>query len=366
MKHKYRNLTICLFVFFISLYAIPSVLARTRHSYLTSFVLNNEIEKTGFSNAIEGSFSYEATAYAIEILASYVISPHEVEDLKSNLEARIKNMFDDNLVNLYNLFYSLKSLDILEHVIDSALSIRIHKYLNDTEQAGGGFSYSNSSTSVSLTSIYYVFQLYSLIEKPVVNISLHKNWILSCNNSDGGYGGNRSLSSTLINTYFATTLFYDMGDVNDLADINLTLIYLKSLYVNETADLNNFGGYYPNDLAIYALLSSTYFCVKSISVIEEFLGSTEMDSGDISSWVLSRQNYLDGGFVENSGGSEQGLSSVVTSYYAFETLKILETLSSLNNEIWMVEFNFWILGIILMLAGIVIAAIVFIWRKRRI
>ncbi|MFW9879110.1 MAG: prenyltransferase/squalene oxidase repeat-containing protein [Candidatus Thorarchaeota archaeon] len=364
MKHKYRNLIICFFNFFLSLYSIPSVLAKTRLSYLTDFVLNNEIEGKGFSNIIDTGLTYEATASALEILANYGINPHEIEDLKTFIEDEINEMFNDNLVDLYDLFYLMKSLDILNHEIDSLLSNRIYQYLNDTEQAGGGFSFSNTSTSVSLSCTYYVIQLYSLIDKPVVNLTIHKDWILSCNNSDGGYGGNSSLPSTLMNTYFAILLINDIGNLSDFANINLTLKYLKSFYVNDTIDIENFGGFLPTDIAKYALLPSTYFCVKAISLIETFLGTSELNEDSILSWILSRQNFLDGGFVENLEGSEDTSSSMLSSYYAFGVLNILGLLSSLNSEIWRVEFNYWILGIVLSSIGIVIGATIFLWRRR--
>ena len=121
----------------------------------------------------------------------------------------------------------------------------------------------------SLTYTFYVIQLYSLIGQPIANISIHKDWVLSCNNTDGGYGGNQTLSSTYIDTCFAAFILDDerFGDINDLVDINNTLTYLKSFYVNNSADLNNYGGYLPDELAGYALLSSTYYCVKAISLI---------------------------------------------------------------------------------------------------
>ncbi|UCC19105.1 MAG: terpene cyclase/mutase family protein [Promethearchaeota archaeon] len=366
MKNKFRNLIICFFILFLSLYLIPSVLAKTRLSYLTSFVLDNEIDGNGFSNTVGLGVSYEATASALEILEHYGINPHEIEDLKSNLEDTITDMFDTNSVNLYSLYSLMKSLEILNHDIDTLLLDRIYQYLNDTEQVGGGFSYSNASTSVSLTYTYYVIQLYSLIDKPVVNITIHKDWILSCNNSDGGYGGNQSLTSTLINTYFATILINDMGNIDELADINLTLNYFKSYYINDTADLDNFGGFTPTDISDYALLSSTYYCARSLSLIEDYLGSSELNKGAISNWVLSRQNFHDGGFAENPEGSEAMTSSIISSYFAFETLNILGYLSSLNSEIWRVEFNYWILGIILSSIVLVIAAGIFLWRRRRI
>jgi len=364
LKYKYRNLIIVIFLLLITINAIPSVLGKTRQSYLTRFVKNNEIEQKGFSNGItpDEFVSLDATAYALEILDYYGINPHEIEALQNNLETNIGDMFDESEVIIYDLFYLMKSLNLLQHEIDLDLENRIYQYLNDTEQIGGGFSFSNTSSSASLASTYYIIQLYSLINETIENLPVHKNWVLSCYNIDGGYGGNQSLSSTLLNTYFAALIFDELWEINDLVNINKTLSYLKSFYINDSADLNNFGGYMPDKNAQYAMLSSSYFCVKAISLID----AVELNVDPTISWILTLQNFEDGGFSENTEGYKQKKSSIITSYYAFESLKILNSLSSLAKEVWMVEFNYWILGIVLISIGVVIAVIVFVWRKRRI
>ncbi|MFX0106628.1 MAG: hypothetical protein ACFE75_14230, partial [Candidatus Hodarchaeota archaeon] len=176
MKPKFRKLNIIILLFILGVGTIPSVLALTRNSYLTNFLLKNEIVGEGFSNVFNKPLSLEATSYALEILQeSYGISPQDRVTLQTKLEDKIKEMIDNDIVNLYDLYYLLKSLDIL----DSDISInepsyfdKIYKYLNDTEQVGGGFSYSNASTSVSMTSTYYVVQLYSLLEISIENVNL--------------------------------------------------------------------------------------------------------------------------------------------------------------------------------------------------
>lgn len=366
MKYRYRNLIVVVFLLLITINAIPSALGKNRRAYLTSFILNNEIIREGFSNAIysDDTVSFEATAYALEILDDYGINPHEIEALQNNLENNVDEMFDNDEVVLYDLFFLMKSLNILQHETDIDLENRIYKYLNDTEQIGGGFSFKNSTSSANLASTYYVIQLYLLIDETINNLTAHKNWILSCNNSDGGYGGSQGLSSTLTDTFFVVSLLDELWGIDVLVDMNKTLHYLKSFFVDDSADLNSFGGYLPDEIAQYALLSSTFFCVKSISLIDPDL--SELNSASTMAWVLARQYFEDGGFAENSEGYEQKASSVISSYYGFETLRVFNALSSLAGEIWMVEFNFWILGIVLMSIGIIIALIVFLWRKRRI
>lgn len=366
MKHKYRSLIIGTIVIFLAINAIPSALAKTRQYYLTSFIYQNEIEGEGFTNAIGSSddISFEATTYALDILNYFAVNPHNIETLKSTLEDNIEEMFNNYEENLYDLFFLMKSLNILDedYEINLDLENKIYKYLNDTEQITGGFSYSNTTKLVSLASTYYSIQLFSLIEKPLENISIHKNWVLSCYNSDGGYGSNQSLGSTMVDTCFAVFILEELGEIEALNSVIKTIGYLQSLYVINSADLNNYGGYLPDDYAQIALLSSTYYCVKAVSIID----STKLFKGLIKTWVLTHQNFIDGGFAENTEGYQQKSSSVVVSYYAFETLRILDSLSSLYSEIWMVEFNYWILGIVFGSIGLVIIVAIFLWRRTRI
>jgi len=344
---------------------IPSVLGLTRNTYLISFILDNEIEGTGFSNGInnDGTVSFEATARSIEIMDHYGKSPSDIENFKEKLTEIIDNMFDSSNVDLYDLYYLTYSLKLLDYSFETSLLNRISLFLDGMLQLNGGFSFSNTSKSVSLISSFYGIQLFELINQTVANISSHKNWVLSCYNEDGGFGGNESLSSTLTSTYYAIRILDEFGELSSLSDTNKTVSYLKSYYFSNSADVNNFGGYMPDEIATLASMSSTYFCIKAISLIYE----TELTKAETTSWVLDRQNFQDGGFVENTDAYQQKMSSVVTSFYAFETLKILNPrLSMLSQEIWMVQFNFWILGIVLISLGVIIAISILIWKKRRL
>jgi len=352
-------------VFFFTLNIIPIVLGKTRNAYLVDFLFSTEIEGEGFKNGVEGGEPInEATAYALEILDYYGRTAHDVTDLETYLETELETMFDDDEIVLYELYYLLKSLDILDDLnnLDDSLKNRIHQFINGTEQISGGFSFSNTSTLASMSSTYFVVQVFDLIEEPIPNKTVHKDWIILCNNSDGGYGGNRSLSSTLLTTYYAVYLLDALNFSDDLADINLTLTYLNSFYIQNPSDTNNFGGCLPDLTANYALISSTYHCVSAIYIINESM----LNSGQTTKWVLSRQYFQDGGFADITEGTSQRISSVISSYYAFETLDLFDSLGKLSAAVFMVEFEYWILIIILGSIGLVAAIGVILWRRRRI
>jgi hypothetical protein len=271
-------------------------------------------------------------------------------------------MFDNDEVVLYDLYFLLKSLNILDYSIGAQLKSQIHNYINNTEQITGGFSISNTSSLASISSTYFVIQIYELIGEIIPNITTHKNWVLLCNNSDGGYGGNHSLSSTLLSTYYAVTILEELGFIDELVNENQTLVYLNNFYVENPSDTDNHGGYLPDITAIDALLSSTYYCAKAISIINE----TMLHNSETVNWVLNRQSFQDGGFAEVAQGSDQIISSVISSYYAFETLILFNSLSKLASEVFMVEFNYFILVIIFASIGLIAGIGVIVWRRRRI
>ncbi|MFX0082238.1 MAG: prenyltransferase/squalene oxidase repeat-containing protein [Candidatus Hodarchaeota archaeon] len=338
-------------------------MGKTRNAYLIDFIYNQEIEGEGFRNGLKGGDpSKEATAYALEILDYYDRSPHRNTDLKSYLESELETMFDNDEIVLYDLYYLLKSLDLLDSPPEARLKERIHNFINGTEQIGGGFSFSNTSSLASMSSTYFIVQVFTLIQEPIPNRTVHKDWILSCNNSDGGYGANSSLSSTLLTTYYAVYLLDALNSVNDLANINQTSTYLNSFYVKNPSDINNFGGGLPDPIADYALISSTYHYVSAISIINKEMLNKEQTA----KWVLSRQYFQDGGFADITEGTSQRASSVITSYYAFETLNISGSLSKLSADVFMVEFDYWILIIIFASIGLIAGIWVIVWRRRRI
>jgi len=82
--------------------------------------------------------------------------------------------------------------------------------------------------------------------------------------------------------------------------------------------------------------------------------------------VLGRQNFLDGGFGDWTEGIDEAYSSISTSYSGFKILQILGQLNLLDEDIFMVEFNFLIFIIVLSVVGVLIVVIYVILRRRRI
>ena len=366
LKYKLRSLTFLTLIITLLLGITPIASAKTRQSHIIDFIYENHNDDESFG------ISTQDTANAIEIIDFYnayliegflqAIKKVDKPTIEEYLEDAITSMFTAENINIYNLFNVLSTLDSLGTALDLNLHDKIYAYINETAQSTGGFSPTNTSTNVNLISTFYIYNIFTLINETVENKELHKNWVLSCDNTDGGYGGNHTLSSTLLTTYYAVYLIKELGNVSDLANQNSTLTYLKSFFINDPDDLDNFGGYLPDVFAKNSLLSSTYFCVEGIRLIN----SSELNKLATVNWVLNHQNFRDGGFSDHVEGNDQKLSSISVSYYAFEILKGFNSLDLLNEDIFMVEFNFLTLIIVTSIIGIIIAVIYIIWRKRRI
>ncbi len=377
---KIRILIIFTLVFIITFSIIPSVLAKPRKTYITDFLYDCSIEDEGFSNSVENDddVSEAATAYALDILDEFdllqkkdLFGTVEKEinrtDLPEELEDDAKDEVDSG--NLYKLYFLWRSLVVLEennkdYEISSSLETSTEIFLNSLLQNGGGYAPSKTSDSATIASTYFALKLYDIIDEDYTNESSTKNWVRLCRNSDGGYGGSIDSSSTILNTYYAISIMDEIADVDDLYYEDNTIEYLKSFYEDNENDEGNYGGYYPDDDAENTMISSTFYCIMGISLMDD--GELE-DEKETLEWILNRQNFKDGGFKDIDDGSEQKYSSVVNSYYALEIINLLDADSvSLNEEIFMVEFNYWILVGLLVAIGVVAVAIIIIRRKRRI
>ena len=380
---KIRILLIFILILIITFSIIPSGLAKPRKTYITDFLYECEIKDEGFANSVENDdeVSEEATAYALEILDAFDLLQkkdlfgtveHEVNttDLPEELESVAKSEVNSGDPDIYKLYFLLKSLEILEdnnedYEISSSLESNIRTFVDSLLQTGGGYAASKLSTTATMASTFFALKLYDLLDKDFANSSITKSWIRSCQNSDGGYGGSIGSSSTILNTYYAIFSMDEIDDVDELLNKDFTINYLKSFFEDNENDSENYGGYYPDEDAENTMISSTFYCIMGISLIDD--GELE-DEEETLSWILNRQNFKDGGFKDIDDGSEQKYSSVVNSYYALELINLIDPDSetTLNQEVFMVEFNWWILVGLLIGIGVVAIAIIIIRRKRRI
>ncbi|TFG26368.1 MAG: hypothetical protein EU532_09960, partial [Promethearchaeota archaeon] len=262
---KIRIFIIFLLLFITTSAIIPVGLAKPRKTYLTDFLYNCEIEDEGFSNSVENDddVSEEASAYALEILDQFDLLQkkdlfgtveHEVNttDLTEELEDSADGKLNQAVVDIYDLYFLLESLMILEdsnedYDISSSLENGAKDYLDTLLQKNGGYAPSPTSTSATIASTYFALKIYDLLEEDYANETLTENWVKACQNTDGGYGGSIGLSSTILNTYYAILIMDIIEDVDELNNEDATIDYFESFYEDDENDPENYGGYYPDD-----------------------------------------------------------------------------------------------------------------------
>ncbi len=338
----------------------PLALGATRAFYLVNFILDQQNGNNGFGD------SYGSTTNALEILDYFgalgnVNSPKTQQYLRNELREK----FDTNNLNIYDLYYILKSIDILNDTdTEVSLSFRIElmNYIEDLNQTGGGFSPTNKTDSSTMISTFYALEAYSILSNGEFEVQdIHKDWVLNCtDNITGGFKGSISSSTpSLINTYCAILILNRAGAIGELVNKSKTINYIKSFYVSTSSDKVNYGGYLPDSTAYQTLLSSTYYCVKILNILSAGFQDTQTIN-----WIYNRQNYIDGGFVDFGDESFQGDSSIIGSYFALESLLILG--GSLDVEIWMVEFNYMLLIILIIIFAVVIGLAILFWRRRKL
>ncbi|TXT59067.1 MAG: hypothetical protein BAJALOKI2v1_260037 [Promethearchaeota archaeon] len=361
MKNKVQRSTIIILFFVVTLSLTPAVLARSRKGEIIKFITDRKTEVgTGFSNSAAGTnkTSYEATAYALEILDHYKLVNNKVNATK------IQNYFTDELdlmlenenLTLYNLYYILKTLDILEYQIDGVLFNETRDYISELNRTGGGFSFLENANFSNVISTYLGLKSMKYLNITIGNQTEHKEWILSCNNTDGGFGATPDLSSRLSTSYYALLALEALNNTDSLPDKNATISFFKSYYSIE-------GGYLPDLTEDAPLLSSTYYSVYSISL----LGGNIEEKSETTDWILEHQNTLDGGFSEGEYKANDPKSSMVNTYFAFQSLKVLNPdLQILNEEIGMAQFNWIILLILLTILGFAVGIGFYIYQERRI
>ncbi len=338
----------------------PLVLGATRRTYLINYVSSQKNSNNGF-----GDF-YESTASALEIL-NYFGSLGDIDSQMAQqyLRNEINTMFESNNLNVYDLYYLLRSIDILNRSnteVPNDLKARINLYLDDLNQTGGGFSPTNNTDSFpTMISTYYALEVYSTLDENFQIPVIHKDWVKACIDTvTGGYKGNNGqLPPSLMNTYCAVLIMNRASALNELDNVSATITYVKSFFINIISDQDKYGGYLPDLTAEHATLSSTYYSIKILNLL-----STITNKNPTLNWVYGRQNFLDGGFSDIKGGLVQGSSSLIGSYFAVESLLLLG--GSLDYNIWMVEFNYIILIILIVVFAIIIALALFLWRRRKL
>ncbi|MFX1236084.1 MAG: prenyltransferase/squalene oxidase repeat-containing protein [Promethearchaeota archaeon] len=360
---KKKNWSLFIVISIVSFIALtPLARAASRQSYVINFINSTKNEDNQGFGA-----TYESTLHAIEVLTHFnAIDSEDLKEMHKYLENELQTIFDQNDGNVYDIYYILKSIDLLnttDYEVNSSLEGKILNFINTSSQVGGGYAPDNTTTyDATMLSTYFALEIISIVNNTYIIDEIHVNWTLSCYNTNGGFTGTNSSSQTsIINTFCALSILNNALALDRLENPQTTINYLSSFYSGINSSSINQGGYLPDELAAYSLLSSTYYCVSALKILQNDGNTVNLHTSTTINWVYSRQNIQDGGFADIIVGD--GPSSISSSKYAVFTIVALG--GTLDVQVWMVEFDYIVLIVILIVVGVLVLGTYFLHRRRK-
>lgn len=340
----------------------PLALAVTRQTHIINYVMSTKnANDQGFGN------SFDATSNALEVLNRFnALDKVDSSAMLEYLTTELERMIDQNDLNIYDLYYILRSIDLLNSTneeVNTDIETKIGYFLEGLSQVGGGFSPDNASDMSTMISTYYAIEVKAIIDNEYVVETLHLDWTIARLSSNGGFAGSNVTSETsLIDTYCAISILSNADEMDRIASPEDVVSYLSSFYAGSESSSINQGGYLPYSNADYALLSSTFYCVKALKMLRDDGNTVNLRPSSTINWIKSRQNFQDGGFTDSIDGGDKG-STLAGSKFAVYSLAMLG--GNLNDNPWMVEFDYVVLIVLIVIIGIVVIAVFLLYRRRK-
>jgi len=382
---------IFIFIFFIYLLVYPSfVLAISRRVYLEDFVMQNYHESSGGFYEYRGNSSTSvdtsilATKCSLSILSRLDILKSKILD-DSSKSVRTKNYLKDELApsitenNTIKISYILEGLKLLDAISDIDMSIKndIYTYLSKLKRTYDGLvGYTltpNENQSATVVGTYFAIKIYYYLgDLNIIDKTGIINYVKSClKDAKIGKGFQSNTTSGIIsleNTFAAISILKILDSVTELStnEKDQIINYLDSFYNNNSDDKINYGGYsfyIEDEIKLSTFLATYYATITRYNLYSSYIPS------DITiKWILDHQNPDDGGFMDNILPGLEQHSSTVISYYAVEILYLKDSeLKFLDQSVWSIDINWWLIfGILILTVGILIAIIIKYKRRTRI
>ncbi|MBD3226718.1 MAG: hypothetical protein GF329_00895 [Candidatus Lokiarchaeota archaeon] len=308
----------------------------------------------------------------------------------------------DELPNIQSTYHALKTLSLLES-LGSVNTQAVATWINETQNVDGGFPTVENGTSNMESTLYAIRSLKLLGYEPKNNIT---EWINQCWNTNFGFSNKPNQSSTIWATYNALNAlsllgeniqsynssqwllslqnedegenlgafsaddtyelintFYALSAINltgKLSDINNTSVinWITSCQNTDQYQANTYGSYRSNPSGLDYSVINCFAAIKSFHLLN--VSSINL-SNVIINWIIDCQNINSGGFSSIKDGVS---SSVSNSYYAIESLNLINGINSMNSSITTgLPFNFSIIWIILIVIAVIVVIGIYIKRR---
>ncbi|GAB4321580.1 MAG: hypothetical protein Kow0069_25960 [Promethearchaeota archaeon] len=363
--------------FALTTLATPLVLAKTRADAIYDFVERTKVPGAGFTATYpapglseEQLPTMEASHYGVELLVNYarrrLTNESSFENWILNQQLTSGGFWNEEggTATVFATYHAMSALDALGHAgraKDSVVTF-LDSCVKDNEAWGN-----TPGAAWNLVATYQALATYEIYLGNLSHVSQYLRdsalaLTLSAQNPDGGFGGRPGDPSTLEATLAAIQIVKVLNATEDFDGGNAALGYVES-FRNADADFPAEVGGYHGEESTKSLVLTTYYATR----VKEELNNATDPGHQTMNWLLSRQNRLDGGFVEPVEGDELGRSSLTTTYYAIRALQVYDLdLSSLKEAKWNLEFD-WVPLVVLVVVGVaVVVVVVVVWRRRSI
>ncbi|MHA1732466.1 MAG: prenyltransferase/squalene oxidase repeat-containing protein [Promethearchaeota archaeon] len=376
-KRELRHSAVLMLAIFLGVVTIaPFAAAITKEQALEQFVEGTITDDASFSpTTVEegsGAGSVEASHYGADLTVNFfkksIGNETEFENwiLDQQLTSGGFRDIEGGAESVKASFHAVSALEITgkQARIDNKLVTYLDSCRKDNE------AWANTPNGDKcLTSTYHALESYhtylgnlSYVKDDLGMTEKVTQYTLSCYNDDGGFGSTVNGSSTLEATYAALQILELLNASDSFTNqekVQAFVLSLKNQDPNYADKLGSFHEAGEEEGTLYA----TYYA----SLILNYLGNSSDPNGWVKSWIVSRQNRADGGFVEPVESELNAKSSLISSFYAVRALVVYNPdMSSLKKTDWDLEFDWVPLVVIIVVLVAVIVVGVWIWKRRRL
>ncbi|MHA1612285.1 MAG: prenyltransferase/squalene oxidase repeat-containing protein [Promethearchaeota archaeon] len=381
-RHSNKIILISVILTFSLLLSAQYAAAATRKELLEEFCLNNQHSSGAFLDTPTGvgdddNTLSEFTTYAnLFILAQIDSELEKLDDpglIRSFLRDKYILFSDVGIGDIPQVYYAyfgglIVGVNYTEELKQDA-SRELYALQNQTNSGFG--SVDNPIPTIAET--YYAIKLLkefgTLNETDTTAIG---DFVFSCwDDTSSTFASSQEGNPSLVDAYFAilTLIELDLFDSLNASKKEAVIEYVEDFYFNDTTYANHLGGYGIQSGIIQSSLLYTYYATQILELLDVELHQETL------TWVLTRQNPNDFGFIDSSPDLSDAHSSAKLSYYATKIILSFDEnafgdarTSLMNEELWQLETNPWVvtgivLGCIFAVAGIIFG----VWKyKNRI
>lgn len=374
MGHK-RQSGLFLLILMVGMWiCTPAVLAITKAEALKNFTEDCRTSEAVFAPTTAGEngiASVQASHYGADILINYFKQDlgNETEFENWILDQQLTDGGFRNVeggeISVFASFHAVRALVLVDK--QGRIQNKLITFLDSCIKDANGWA-NKPTGEKSLVTTYLALDCYNsyLGNLTYVRDTLGMTesiiaYTLSC--YDGATGGFKAAVGATVSleaTFSALEILETLNATERFENGAKTLAFVDSLKSSDENYPERYGGFHEMGES-----ESTLVATYHASLVKHILDNSTDPNSLTRSWITSRQNRADGGFIEPASVETDLESSLISSFYAVRALVVYNPdLSLLKGTDWTVEFDWVPLIILIIVVAAIIVVIVWVWKRR--